>query len=141
MGTTAPEMESNGKSVDSAGDPVNGYTAPVIFGEPGSNAQHSFFQHLHQSPIITPITFMAPLRPLVADASMAADLVADHHDALVIQMLAQDALALGSNMVFPEAAHQPRSHGFRCHHIPWVGCLPCLNMSQPCPIIMGSQQF
>ncbi|MEC8728193.1 MAG: glucose-6-phosphate isomerase [Pseudomonadota bacterium] len=91
------EMESNGKSVDSAGDPVNGYTAPIIFGEPGSNAQHSFFQHLHQSPIITPITFMAPLRPLMADASMAADLVADHHDALVIQMLAQaDALALGS---------------------------------------------
>ncbi len=40
---------------------------------------------------------MAPLRPLMADASMAADLVADHHDALVIQMLAQaDTLALGS---------------------------------------------
>ena len=92
------EMESNGKSVNAMGDPVNGHTAPIVFGEPGSNAQHSYFQHLHQSPIITPITFMAPLRPLMADANMAADLVADHHDALVIQMLAQaDTLALGSH--------------------------------------------
>jgi glucose-6-phosphate isomerase len=92
------EMESNGKSVNAMGDAVNGHTAPIVFGEPGSNAQHSYFQHLHQSPIITPITFMAPLRPLMADANMAADLVADHHDALVIQMLAQaDTLALGSH--------------------------------------------
>lgn len=78
------------------GNIVQGNTAPVIFGEPGSNAQHSFFQHIHQSPIITPVTFMAPLRPLMADANLAPDLVADHHDELIIQMLAQaDTLALG----------------------------------------------
>ena len=90
------EMESNGKSINAMGNAVQGNTAPVIFGEPGSNAQHSFFQHIHQSPIITPVTFMAPLRPLMADANLAPDLVADHHDELIIQMLAQaDTLALG----------------------------------------------
>lgn len=102
------EMESNGKSVNAMGEPVDGHTAPIVFGEPGSNAQHSYFQHLHQSPIITPITFMAPLRPLMADANMAADLVADHHDALVIQMLAQaDTLALGSQI---EGNHAQDNH-------------------------------
>lgn len=92
------EMESNGKSLDINGNPVNGLTSPIIFGQPGSNAQHSYFQHLHQSPLITPVTFLAPLRPLMADANLAADLVAEHHDTLVIQMLAQaDTLAIGNN--------------------------------------------
>jgi glucose-6-phosphate isomerase len=42
------DMESNGKSVDFAGNPLDHSTAPVIWGEPGNNAQHSFFQMLHQ---------------------------------------------------------------------------------------------
>ena len=42
------DMESNGKSVTSAGMPVTGPTGPVIWGEPGTNSQHAFFQLLHQ---------------------------------------------------------------------------------------------
>jgi len=90
------EMESNGKSMDASGNRVDYFTAPVMFGMAGGNGQHSFFQHIHQSAMVTPVTFLAPLRPLMSDANMAADLVADHHDQLILNMLAQaDALALG----------------------------------------------
>ena len=56
------EMESNGKSVTLAGEPVNYATAPVVWGEPGSNAQHSFFQMLHQGTPTAAFDFLAPLR-------------------------------------------------------------------------------
>src|SRR5580700_12260780 len=56
------EMESNGKSVSLAGDRVDFATAPVVWGEPGSNAQHSFFQMLHQGTLTQALDFIAPLR-------------------------------------------------------------------------------
>ena len=51
-------MESNGKSVNRFGDPVNYVTGPVIFGEPGTNGQHSFYQLLHQGTDIVPLQFI-----------------------------------------------------------------------------------
>ena len=51
-------MESNGKSVNRFGEPVNYVTGPVIFGEPGTNGQHSFYQLLHQGTDIIPIQFI-----------------------------------------------------------------------------------
>jgi glucose-6-phosphate isomerase len=56
------EMESNGKSVSLAGERVDFATAPVVWGEPGSNAQHSFFQMLHQGTPSAAFDFIAPLR-------------------------------------------------------------------------------
>ncbi len=56
------DMESNGKSVSLAGGPVDFATAPVVWGEPGSNAQHSFFQMLHQGTPTAALDFIAPLR-------------------------------------------------------------------------------
>ena len=56
------EMESNGKSVSLAGEPVDYATAPVVWGEPASNAQHSFFQMLHQGTATAALDFIAPLR-------------------------------------------------------------------------------
>jgi glucose-6-phosphate isomerase len=56
------EMESNGKSVDLAGERVSFPTAPIVWGEPGSNAQHSFFQMLHQGTLTQALDFIAPLR-------------------------------------------------------------------------------
>lgn len=53
------DMESNGKSVNINKEYVSYQTGPVIFGECGTNGQHSFYQHLHQSPVITPIEFIA----------------------------------------------------------------------------------
>jgi glucose-6-phosphate isomerase len=56
------EMESNGKSVSLQGLHVNFSTAPIVWGEPGSNAQHSFFQMLHQGTLTQALDFIAPLR-------------------------------------------------------------------------------
>ena len=52
------DMESNGKSVNRFGEPVNYATGPVIFGEPGTNGQHSFYQLLHQGTDIVPLQFV-----------------------------------------------------------------------------------
>jgi glucose-6-phosphate isomerase len=56
------EMESNGKSVSLDGVHVDFATAPIVWGEPGSNAQHSFFQMLHQGTLTQALDFIAPLR-------------------------------------------------------------------------------
>ncbi|HET9475004.1 MAG TPA: glucose-6-phosphate isomerase [Steroidobacteraceae bacterium] len=56
------DMESNGKSVDLAGEPAGVATAPVIWGEPGNNAQHSFFQMLHQGTPRAALDFLLPAR-------------------------------------------------------------------------------
>ena len=52
------DMESNGKSVNRFGDPIDYVTGPVIFGEPGTNGQHSFYQLLHQGTDIVPLQFV-----------------------------------------------------------------------------------
>ena len=67
------DMESNGKSVTLAGERVDYATAPVVWGEPGSNAQHSFFQMLHQGTATAALDFIAPLRNSWGDA-LAQDL-------------------------------------------------------------------
>jgi len=58
------EMESNGKGVDRDGRPVDYPTTPVIWGDVGSNAQHAFFQMLHQGPAINPVDFILPIEPI-----------------------------------------------------------------------------
>ncbi len=57
------EMESNGKSVTREGRPVGRATAPVVFGAPGTDAQHTFFQLLHQGPNPLPVDFIAAIEP------------------------------------------------------------------------------
>ncbi len=52
------DMESNGKSVNRFGDPIDYVTGPIIFGEPGTNGQHSFYQLLHQGTDIVPLQFI-----------------------------------------------------------------------------------
>jgi len=82
------EMESNGKSVTTDGRPLDYTTGEIVFGEPGTNAQHSFFQLLHMGQCV-PCDFIGFLAP-DADASW------DDHDELVANLLAQpDALAVG----------------------------------------------
>jgi glucose-6-phosphate isomerase len=93
-------MESNGKSVTADGTDAGLATAPIIFGDVGSNAQHSFFQMIHQSNDVTPVDFLAPLMPIsmtemAEDDSQTSSVMARHRD-LIAQMLAQaDCLALG----------------------------------------------
>ncbi len=97
------EMESNGKTLLADGQTVSTLaTAPIIFGAEGSNAQHSFFQLLHQGSVIVPVDFLAP--QCQTTRGISPDLATDNHRKLIIQMLAQaDSLALGDedNNAFP----------------------------------------
>ncbi len=84
------DMESNGKRVDRSGAPANYLTGPVIWGAPGTNGQHAFFQHLHQGTQITPADFIV--------ASNAADNMPEHHDILLANCIAQtEALLRGKS--------------------------------------------
>lgn len=71
------EMESNGKSVDVAGDPVPFATSPVVWGEPGTNGQHAFFQMLHQGTDVIPVEFILVKRPSHGHADLHTKLLAN----------------------------------------------------------------
>jgi len=91
-------MESNGKSVTLAGARVDYETAPVWWGEPGTNGQHSFYQLIHQGTRLIPCDFIGVSRPL-------SDL-RDQHDLLMANLFAQsEALAFG------KTAEQVRAEG------------------------------
>ncbi|MEW6020888.1 MAG: glucose-6-phosphate isomerase [Pseudomonadota bacterium] len=75
------DMESNGKRVTRDGEPVDTPTCPAIWGEPGTNGQHAYFQLLHQGTDLTPIDFIAALRP--------AHELNNHHTALLANCFAQ----------------------------------------------------
>jgi glucose-6-phosphate isomerase len=82
------DMESNGKSVTLDGEPVTYQTGPVVWGEPGTNGQHAFYQLIHQGTQTVPADFIGFVHP--------ADEVPGHHDLLTANLLAQtEALAFG----------------------------------------------
>jgi glucose-6-phosphate isomerase len=82
------EMESNGKSVTLDGERVRWSTGPVVWGEPGTNGQHAFFQLLHQGTEIVPADFIGVVRPNHP--------LGHHHDLLIANLFAQtEALAAG----------------------------------------------
>ncbi len=91
-------MESNGKHVTRDGRRVDYATGPIVWGEPGTNGQHSFYQLIHQGTALIPcdfLGFLAPLSPLAA-----------HHDLLMANLFAQtEALAFG------KTAEQARNEG------------------------------
>ena len=88
------EMESNGKSVDVDGNPLKMPASPVIWGEVGTNAQHSFFQFLHQGLEKTPLDILIPRKPL---KNKEFSHFTTNHKYLIINAIAQaEALAIGS---------------------------------------------
>ncbi|MGB6020990.1 MAG: glucose-6-phosphate isomerase [Ornithinimicrobium sp.] len=86
------DMESNGKSVTIDGSPVDTQTGPVVWGEPGTNGQHAFYQLIHQGTKLIPADFIGVVKPFhTGEGSMG-----DHHDLLTANLLAQtEALAMG----------------------------------------------
>ena len=84
-------MESNGKSVDRNGKKVNYATGPVIWGEPGTNGQHAFYQLLHQGTPLIPCDFIAP--------AQSHNPLGDHHEKLLSNFFAQtEALMNGKTL-------------------------------------------
>lgn len=85
------DMESNGKSVTLSGEPVDLDTGPVVWGTPGTNGQHAYYQLIHQGTRLIPADFIGFVRPNHDD-----DLVGHHHDLLMANFFAQtEALAFG----------------------------------------------
>ena len=85
-------MESNGKSVDRNGEPVNYQTGTIIWGEPGTNSQHAFFQLIHQGTKVIPTDFIGFKTSLYGDN--------DHHNKLMANFFAQtEALMNGKTSV------------------------------------------
>ena len=74
-------MESNGKYIDRKGTAVNYATGPVIWGEPGTNGQHAFYQLIHQGTLVIPCDFIAPAK--------SHNPIGDHHDKLLSNYFAQ----------------------------------------------------
>lgn len=74
-------MESNGKSVDRNGNPVDYETGPIIWGEPGTNGQHAFYQLIHQGTRLVPCDFIAP--------AVSHNPLGDHHSILLSNFFAQ----------------------------------------------------
>lgn len=88
------DMESNGKSVADDGRPLLGSTGPIVWGEPGTDAQHAFFQLLHQGTHLVPVDFIGFASPAGPDDLLDVD--DDRHRQLLDNMLAQSrALAFG----------------------------------------------
>lgn len=91
------DMESNGKSVTIDGTPVATPTGPLVWGEPGTNGQHAFFQLLHQGTDVIPVEFLA-----AAEGHEPA--LRNHHDLLLANCLAQsEALMKGRTLAEAEA--------------------------------------
>ena len=90
-------MESNGKYVDRNGDVIRDYqTGPIIWGEPGTNGQHAFYQLIHQGTILIPCDFIAP--------AQSHNPLGDHHSKLLSNFFAQtEALAFGKTKEEVEA--------------------------------------
>jgi glucose-6-phosphate isomerase len=99
------DMESNGKSVDLEGQRVNYQTGPIIWGQPGTNGQHAYYQLIHQGTKLIPCDFIGfnhTLNPL-----------GDHHDLLMANLFAQtEALAFG------KTADEVRAEGIPDFQVP-----------------------
>ncbi len=90
------DMESNGKAVNKAGDAVDYSTGPIIWGEPGTNGQHAFYQLIHQGTKLIPCDFLAPAR--------SHNPLGDHHQILIANFLAQtEALMKGKTAAEAQA--------------------------------------
>ncbi|WP_425245573.1 glucose-6-phosphate isomerase [Streptomyces sp. NEAU-NA10] len=96
------DMESNGKSVDRAGRPVQWQTGPVVWGTPGTNGQHAYYQLIHQGTKLIPADLIGFARP-VAELS---DELAAQHDLLMANLFAQ-----GQALAFGKTADEVRAEG------------------------------
>ena len=107
-------MESNGKSIDREGNPVTYQTGPVIWGEPGTNGQHAFYQLIHQGTKIIPCDFIAP--------AISHNAIGDHHQKLLSNFFAQaEALMKGKTYeeVVTELTHAGMSKEMISAHAPF----------------------
>ncbi len=108
------DMESNGKSVTLAGDPVTYQTGPIVWGQPGTNGQHAFYQLIHQGTKLIPCDFIGFCQP--------NHQLGDHQDLLMANLFAQtEALAFGKT---PEEVAAEGVPAFQVPHRVFPGNRP-----------------
>ena len=102
------DMESNGKSVDREGEPVNWQTGPVVWGTPGTNGQHAYYQLLHQGTKTIPADLLGFARPVAELGELR-----DQHDLLMANLFAQ-----GQALAFGKTAEEVRAEGVPEEQVP-----------------------
>lgn len=132
------DMESNGKRVTRDGEPVDYSTGPIIWGEPGTNGQHAFYQLLHQGTKIVPADFLAPVE--------SHHCLSDHHSVLLSHFVAQTE-ALMKGRTLDEARAQLQDKGLAAEkieelapHLVFEGNRPTNSILFPklTPLILGA---
>jgi glucose-6-phosphate isomerase len=103
------DMESNGKSVDREGNPVNRQTGPIVWGTPGTNGQHAYYQLLHQGTKLVPADLVGFARPV---AELPPQLAAQH-DVLMANLFAQ-----GQALAFGKTAEEVAAEGVPAEQVP-----------------------
>ncbi|MBK7443339.1 MAG: glucose-6-phosphate isomerase [Bacteroidetes bacterium] len=121
------DMESNGKYIDRNGNKVNYQTGPIIWGEPGTNGQHAFFQLMHQGTSIIPADFIAPATSL--------NKTGNHHQLLLSNFFAQtEAFMKGKSAAEVEAELKQR--GFTAEEIEFHTAFRVFEGNRPTNSIM-----
>ncbi|MFJ3552437.1 glucose-6-phosphate isomerase [Streptomyces sp. NPDC090114] len=103
------DMESNGKSVDRQGRPATWQTGPVVWGTPGTNGQHAYYQLIHQGTKLIPADLIGFARPV---AELSGELAAQH-DLLMANLFAQ-----GQALAFGKTAEEVRAEGVPEEQVP-----------------------
>lgn len=124
------EMESNGKSITLNGHKTDYATGGVIWGEPGTNGQHAFFQLLHQGSTLIPVDFILPLKPHHS--------LLEHHQILVANCFAQsEALMIGKTSAQVQA--ELRQQGLTEEAIQYLFPHKCFSGNRPSNTILLDQ--
>ncbi len=126
------DMESDGKSTDREGRPVRWQTGPVVWGTPGTNGQHAYYQLLHQGTRLIPADLVGFSRPLPALGELAGQ-----HDLLMANLFAQ-----GQALAFGKTAEEVRAEGVPEEQVPhrtFAGDRPTTTVLAPelTPSVLG----
>ncbi|MCX6217977.1 glucose-6-phosphate isomerase [Spirosoma sp.] len=124
------DMESNGKSVDRDGKPVDYQTGPIIWGEPGTNGQHAFYQLIHQGTKLIPCDFLAP--------AVSQRPIGEHHKILMANYFAQTE-ALMNGKTEAEAADELRKAGKSEDEIQFLAPFKMFSGNRPTNSILFKQ--
>jgi len=120
-------MESNGKSTGRDGKPVNYSTGPVIWGEPGTNGQHAFYQLIHQGTLLIPCDFIAPV--------ISHNPIGDHHLKLLSNFFAQTE-ALMNGKTEEEVRSELKTSGKNSDEIDQIAPFKTFSGNRPTNSIM-----
>ena len=124
------DMESNGKYVSRNGEKVNYETGPIIWGEPGTNGQHAFYQLIHQGTKLIPADFIAP--------ALSHNPIGEHHKMLLSNFFAQTE-ALMNGKTYEEAAAELEKAGKSAEEVAFLAPFKVFEGNRPTNSILAKK--